>query len=293
MQKVDILILTAMHRRPLVSELFAMAVNELVKAHSPRFRFAVVALVSDLESKEVCKRYGIDMIETVISPLGTKMNTGLQIAMERYLFRYLLHLGDDDVVSPLLIDAYAPFMADDYPYFGVNNLYFLDSMTSLAAEFQYKQPTSKLVGAGRMFSHDALMNTAWQCQVIPLKSKSFLGVQLTKNEPVYLPCYQAEYLDAMGMAASMRNDRVKLWRDDQHTGLDAQSELSMVMNNYFPVVVPVDRPLITDVKSTVNIWKFSQFSDLGKPVSQQEATWFWSDACREYYKQMRVKLQSL
>ena len=291
MQKVDILILTAMHRRPLISELFALSVNELIKAHSPRYSFAVVALVSDMKSKEVCEKYHIDMIDTIISPLGTKMNTGLEIAMGKYDFRYMLSLGDDDVISPLLIDAYAKFMADDYPYFGVKSLYFLDSMTNQASEFTYKQQTSKLVGAGRMFSHAALMNTAWQCQVIPMKNLSFMGVKLTKNEPVYLPVYQCKYLEAMGKVHSMKNERVKFWGDEQRNGLDNHSELSMLFNNYLPVAIQVERPLLTDVKSSVNIWNFSQFADLSKPVTYEEATWFWSDALREYYEKMRFKLQ--
>jgi hypothetical protein len=71
--------------------------------------------------------------------------------------------------------------------------------------------------------------------------------------------------------------------------MDSESETNMVLNNYMPIVIPTDRPLITDVKSDKNIWKFEDFEKFGDVVEASDAMHFWSDEEREYYVKLKSK----
>jgi hypothetical protein len=281
-----ILLLTAMHRRPLVSELWCIAASRFRNENAGKYIVTIVSCVSDKPSEDVCRRYNIDMVETVEKPLGRKWNQGFAWALEHYPFDYLMQMGDDDIMATSLLDLYATAIATRLPYFGMKKLYFLDAMSHQAAKFEYKHNTNKLVGCGRMFLRSALERTGYHMGIIPRKNCQFIGVKLEKSVPVYLPAYQAQYLDAMHYADIHAGRRFSLFGDQLMRGLDNHSEMSMVMNNYFPAVIETEKPLITDVKSRVNIWRFDQFSHLGESCKPSAAMAHWGDDEREYYKKL-------
>jgi hypothetical protein len=286
---VKILLMTAMHQRPAISELFCISARRFVEAWKLVYDIKVVSLVSDQDSEAVCLRYGIDMIHTPVQPLGMKMNVGLCNILEKYSFDYLLQISDDDIFSPDILEYYTPLIKERVPYFGVKELYFLDMPTNRALKFRYVYQTSKLVGCGRMFLREALMSTAMKCTVLGLKYKISNAVEIQKGKVMVLPLYQATYLDAMNIVTITSGATVQLWRNQQMRGLDGESELNMVMNNYFPSVVETGKPLFTDVKSDVNIWKFEDFEKFGEAVEHAESMHFWSDEERAYYTQLRKK----
>jgi hypothetical protein len=284
--KTQILLLTAMHERPLISELFAIAATRLKKENDSKYDVTIVSLVSDPESRLVCERYGIEIVKTVKRPLGRKWNQGIATVLERYTFDYMMQMGDDDIMSSSLLDLYAPAIAARLPYFGMKKLYFLDALSNMATRFTYKHETNKLVGCGRMFLRSALEATGYHTGIIPRKSCQYIGVKLEKSVPVYLPTYQAKYLDAMHYADIHAGQRFSLFADGLMRGLDNHSEMSMVMNNYFPAVIETEKPLITDVKSRVNIWRFDQFSHLGESCKPSAAMAHWGDDEKEYYTKL-------
>lgn len=286
-----ILILTAMHERADVSELFCLSARRFIEFWKEKYLITVCALISDRESEELCNRYNIVVIPTPVSPLGTKFNVGLENIMQKFSFDYLLQISDDDVFSPELLEWYEPAILGQIPYFGIKELYFIEAISNRAIHFKYHYPTNKLVGCGRMFLHSAIRRTAYKVQLLCLKTRVHNGVNLVKDKILFIPEYQAQYLDAMRFGKIISGPQFTLWKSDQIRGMDSESEINLVLNNYMPVVVKTNRPLITDIKSDVNIWKFDDLSSFGENVEPSEAQHFWSDQEKAYYRELREKIK--
>jgi hypothetical protein len=287
---VKILLLTAMHQRPQISELFCISAMRLLETWKYVYDITVCSLVSDPESEEVCRRYGIEIIPTPASPLGMKMNVGMTIIMANYKFDYLLQIDDDDIFSPDILEWYTPYIKKRIPYFGVDKVYFYDLLTNRAILFKYHYETGKLLGCGRMFLREALERTAYRCSVVCLKNRTYLGIELQKNKTLVIPEYQAKYAEDQGFVHITSGPEFQLYKNDQIKGMNTQSEFNLVFNGYLPKVVDTPRPLFTDVKSTVNIWQFDDYKAFGSQVDPAEAMHFWSDAEKEYLQSLREKL---
>lgn len=276
MMKSKIIILSAMHKRPAISELFCMSALRLVEASKSKFDVRIYSLVSDDESEEICNRYNINVIRTVEAPLGRKMNNGIEEALALWDWDYLLQISDDDVVSSNLLDIYEPYIKNRVPYFGVKEIYFLDAIKWRAVRYKYQYNTDKLMGCGRMFLREAIEKTGWTQVVIPKNDYSFNGVKLKNNQPVRLPLYQARYLFAMECVTYSSGPEFMLYDDEQVRSLDWVSEYKMLFNGYHPVAVETKFPMLTDIKSTVNIWEFDSYRIGGEKVKPEEAMSFWS-----------------
>lgn len=274
--KPRILLLTQMHERAAISELFCMSAIRLQEACRKKYNLTIVSLVSDQQSEALCRRYGIDMIFTCPAPLGRKMNTGIALLLQSYTFDYLLKIDDDDVFSSNLLHVYEPYIRKGLPLFGVKQVYFLDSHHHKALLYKYPYKVAKLFGCGKMISRTALERTGWQTTIRPRNNYRHLGVQLFTGQPATLPHYQAHYLVEMNYAEKLSGPKFNLFNDDQTRSLDFVSEMNFVLNGYEPVEVETPLPLFTDVKSSVNIWRFADYQNQGTPVSMGEATAFWS-----------------
>lgn len=277
-----ILLLTAMHKRPAISELFCMSAAELVKESAGKYDVTVCSLVSDPESEEVCHRYGINVIHTCQAPVGRKWNEGIEKVLARFNFDYLMQMGDDDVFSSSILDVYADAIKQNLPYFGLKQLYFLDAITGKAILFRYAYEANKLVGCGRMFRRDALERTGWRVIVTPRINRSFMGVTLKRGIAISVPEHQANYLIGMKFASIFKPRYFSIFRNDQMNGLDNESECCMLFNNYEPTVIETAKPLVTDVKSDVNIWSFGHYNSLGSHVTKEEAMFLWSRDQRKH-----------
>lgn len=281
-----ILLLTAMHLRPAISELFCMSAADLVKTAAGKYDITVCSLVSDPESEEVCNRYGINVIHTCQAPVGRKWNQGIEKVLARFEFDYLMQMGDDDVFSSCILDVYADAIKQNLPYFGLKQLYFLDGITGKAILFRYAYEANKLVGCGRMFRRDALERTGWRVIVTPRVNRTFMGVTLKRGIAISVPEYQADYLLGMKFGSVFKPRHFSLFRDDQMKGLDNESECCMLFNNYQPTVIETVMPLVTDVKSDVNIWSFDHYNSLGSHVTKEEATRLWSHDQRKHLERI-------
>jgi hypothetical protein len=287
---VKILLLTAMHQRPHISELFCISAMRLLETWKYIYDITVVSLVSDSASETVCMKYNIDMIHTPVSPLGMKMNVGMANVLTKYSFDYLLHIGDDDIFSPDILEIYSEAIELRRPYFGFNQVYFYDLLKNRAIHFKYPFDTNKLIGAGRMFLCEALEKTAYKCSVVSMKSRTVLGIQLEKNKALILPEYQAKYMEAIGFGFITSEPTFQLWKNDQTKGLDTESELNMVFNGFFPHVIESSRPLITDIKSLVNVWQFEDYLNFSVSVSPEESMYFCGETEKEHLKLIRKSL---
>ena len=282
--KPTIVILAAMHLRPHISELFCMAARRLAAAASELYTVKIVAFVSDEPSLTVCQRYGVDVIHTCVGPLGKKMNLGFTELLQNYTFDYILRMGDDDIVSDTLLHVYHPYIQAGLHYFGLNQLYFLDSATHKAVQFQYPyQQAQKLVGCGTMISRHALERTGYRCLILSTSQQSFLGVNLTPGQTYLLPSYQASYLVDMNFATLLSGPFFQMYPDHQMKSMDYILEMAFLFNGYDAKVVHTDTPLITDVKSNTNIWKFNQWNWCSMPVDPEQAMSFWSEEEKQHY----------
>jgi len=289
--KPKILLLTQMHQRPAISELFCMSALRLQEASRQKFDITIVSLVSDAPSEAVCRKYSIDMIFTCAGPLGKKMNTGITLLLKNYQFDYLLKIDDDDIVSSNLLEVYTPFIKKGVPLFGVKQVYFLDAANNQALFYKYPYTVAKLMGCGKMISRTALERTGWQSTIKPKNNYKHLGVQFYADRPITIPHYQAHYMVEMKYADMVSSPKFNLFNDEQTMGLDFVSEMNFVFNGYDPVEVVTEKPLFTDVKTNVNIWKFADYATVGKHVPVSEATAHWSIQEREYLLQLQAQLK--
>jgi hypothetical protein len=98
---------------------------------------------------------GFKFVEAPNDCLGTKMNIGIERALE-YDFDYLMNLGSDDIITKDLFKAYEPYFKDKKPFFGSTRLTFLDSRSKEAKTFDY----GVMIGAGRCIRRDVLESCA-------------------------------------------------------------------------------------------------------------------------------------
>lgn len=284
--KTKILIYAAMFGRPVISELFLMSCFRVKSYFKDQFEIDIFICCSDDESENLCKRYGVKYLVKENKPLGNKNNVAVEFALQNIDFDYLLLMGDDDIMSNELLLHYIPYIRDGYHYFGVQKIYFYQPSSNQAIHFNYQGKNSKLIGAGRMFSRQALAAAGYQSYV---KTTARFNV-LALNSPhpgkvIKLPSHQARYLQDNGLCETEESiSTFALWEDEKDKGLDSSSELNMIFTGFFPTVVHSDKPLITDVKSRQNIWTYDRFTGLGAPVLPAEATAFFSEKEIEYVK---------
>ena len=293
--------IAAMHKRPLVSELWCIAAVQAVEfcRLNANIIAKAFAIVSDQESHDLCIRYGIETIITEAAPLGRKFNEGFQKALGRYDFDYLLSMGDDDIFPIDIIEFYSPAMEDNLAYFGSNQIYFLDALQGTAIKFRYSYQAPKIIGAGRMFRRDALERAGWKVTITPRQTRTYGGFNLRRGIALTIPEFQAEYIVGMKIADVFQPRKFSLWRDEQIRGMDHESEMSMIMAGYIPVVLEnylikkgenyYPKPFFTDVKSDVNIWSFDYYKKISGPVPVEEATSFFTRRQLEIIEEIRSR----
>lgn len=280
---LKILLITCMYNRPLISRLFAMGVKRLQAYNPKRFDIRCIAAVSDNASMNVCLEYGIDAYFYHNNPVGNKHNSLLEVAFEYdWDWDYVLQLGDDDLMAGELLDKYETRAREKTEYFGVRDIYFVDSVTQKCTAFSYEQ-TCKMMGAGRMISRAALQKAAHVKQVRMRKSIEYRHHFYNVGNLYTLPWYLAQYFTQMNWAMNAEDGeiRIELWQPHLDKRLDNSSELALLHAGIVPLVFVNDVPHIADIKSAQNIWQQTHF--LGEQVSIEEAMWFWGEDEKEYF----------
>lgn len=120
-----------------------------------------MAVVSDLPSIERCKKHGYYFVIHDNCPLGLKFNFGVRSCKE-LPFDYMLHVGDDDFLSPLAWDHYKEYIEKGEDYFGFREVYFYSPESRRAVRFRYPEKSGKVIGAGRMMSRNAIVKADWK-----------------------------------------------------------------------------------------------------------------------------------
>lgn len=267
---MNVLIYTAMNERHKVSELWCRAIARFIAAAPDGITCQVLAVISQPESEEILNHYGFQWVYEENKPLGRKFNTGLNYALGNINFDYLLLMGDDDLILPEAWIYYEPWMEAQLPYFGFRSLYFYSPAQRKAVLFDYinSAAANKLVGCGRMFHHLAIRRAAYVQSVKFSQPYNYGTAIYPAHTMVQLPEYKARYFIGMKLAKAISEPVYQLWRPDQNSGLDNESEIKMLMNGFEPVVIETEEPLMIDVKTSKNIWKFNNFISVGDAVDE-------------------------
>lgn len=277
-----------MYNRAKVSELFCLSIERIKKKYKSKYTIKLHAVVSEEASKNVCVKYGATFTECENFPIGNKWNAGLLDALNRFDFDYVLIMGDDDIMSNDLLRMYSPYIRRGEDYFGVNSIYFYSPSMESALSFEYKDKGNKLMGCGRMISRKAITKAGYQIMIEPTKNFCYYGISFIGGQPKTIPLYQAEYLQKMNFVKIISNCAFQLWSANQNNGLDMQSEMNLLFNGFPPLLIETDKPLITDVKTEQNIWKFTHFIKTSKAVDNiNTVTEFWSRAEKDFVQVLR------
>ncbi|HNG68586.1 MAG TPA: hypothetical protein PLP63_06560 [Saprospiraceae bacterium] len=274
--KVDILVYTAMNDRHTVSRLFCMSMKRFID-NFRLYSFKVFAVVSKQESVDMCNEFKFDSFLTENSPLGRKFNKGLEVAMERYDFNYVLIMGDDDILLDKAALYYHRAIKKNVLHGGLGALYFWKPSEHKAMNYSYTTrglSDNKLIGCGRIIHKEAIEAAGWR-QDIQISRQITQGKIMGKISPGFVYQFShkiSKYLCDMKFGRIAGEPYFGLWDDQQEKALDNESEMKLIFAGYMPeVITPKDEsPLAIDVKTGANIWPFERYSEYGEDVNELE-----------------------
>lgn len=140
-----VLIYLAVWKRPEITELCFMGLERLRKI----FGTKAFAVISEPEMKALCKRYRVDYCIHDNQPLGLKKNFGLQVAMKRHSFDYIIEIGSDDLLKNEIMEVY-PW---DRHFMGLKSFIQMNSEDGDCRRWGLKDGG---FGIGRAISREAL-----------------------------------------------------------------------------------------------------------------------------------------
>lgn len=277
-EKVDILVYTAMNDRHTVSRLFCISMKRFID-NFRLYSFKVFAVVSKQESVDMCNEFRFDSFMTENSPLGRKFNKGLEIAMERYDFKYVLIMGDDDILLDKAALYYHRAIQQNVFHGGFRSLYFWKPSEHKAMNYSYAArglSENKLIGCGRIIHKEAIEAAGWR-QDIQISRQVSQGRIIGKISPGFVYQFShkiTKYLCGMKFGKIAGEPYFRLWDDQQEKALDNESEMKLIFAGYMPNVITPrnEEPLAIDVKSGTNIWPFERYSEYGEDVNELELT---------------------
>lgn len=282
---MKLVLATCMFGRPKVSELFLLNYFRLKKD----FDIDLIVAASDVDSENLCKSYGVKFFPYNNLPLGEKHNVLFHYILTKYECDYIIHCGDDDLISTELFSCFVEEAQKKTPYFGTNKIYFYEPKTGKAIKFTYPIP-NKPIGAYRWFSADLLKGRAYRYWAT-FRTNDTLN-RFKEGERYELPKYLFDWYNKMGIIAyDGQSPRLELWQEDLNRGLDNSSESRLLNLGIIPKIIETERPQIVDVKSSQNIWPLVDvFGNNGKePSSVEEVTSFLSEEEKIFIKKHLIK----
>lgn len=127
--KLKVVFLTCSYKRPKITEIFRKSLEQVQKNLTNYFEF--INIVVDSENTNLSVFSGnnnFDYYNYTNTPISNKWNYGLSLC-ENLDFDYVFIIGSDDTIDERLMIKYHELMVSGYDYFGITDLYFLDSET--------------------------------------------------------------------------------------------------------------------------------------------------------------------
>ena len=147
---MKLIVLTAMHARHDLTEIFATAMVRLRDS----FGIETVAAVTSGDAKniKICKESGIYYTPTQNKPISNKFNAGLHMLQYHQDWTHVMILGSDDLPSNRFVEL--QMSHPDADYIAINDMWFWGLNPKRAGwdKFYYWNAGSSRIGAGRVVS---------------------------------------------------------------------------------------------------------------------------------------------
>ncbi len=146
---MKIIVLTAMHERHEMTEIFAMAMSRLRKYFDIETCAAVT--IGDVENARICREHNFSTVMTKNNPVSNKFNSGMQLLRDKD-WTHVMILGSDDIPSNRFVELQMRHPGADF--IGVRDMWFwgLNPKRAGFDTFTYWDAGSSRIGAGRVIS---------------------------------------------------------------------------------------------------------------------------------------------
>lgn len=253
---MKILFLACAYNRPKILRLALMGLNRLKKIKD----FDVLIACSDSKSVQVCEEFGVNYFEFINLPIGVKKNELFRRGLEGN-YDYYIEFADDDLMTNALFEKYLELMEQGENYLKPQGLYFYDTATKRAIEFNPKNT----FGAFRVFSKEVIENTGKTYAVTFRQDVN----QFKQGKTYEIRKCLYEYFDKIGVV-SIQYESFEIWNNDINFGLDFSSEARIIEQGYKPLAINLGSPQVIDIKSEQNIWKFEKYWTNSKDVKKEQ-----------------------
>lgn len=185
--------------------------------------------------------------------LGRKLNQGLQYAIDNMTFDYMLELGSDDVILPGAWDIYHSALERKLNCFGFTDVEIREWVgPGLAYNRKCVVRFNQVIGAGRFFSHSALLRASKHVKVMYKKTYIAVGDNShmsgnqfqIRNIPAH--SYNSIYHEIQETAP-----RYILWDEEVTMGNDITAERRIKQAGFNVHALP--GPFIIDYKTEDNL----------------------------------------
>lgn len=147
---MKVIAVTPFHNRVEISKIFWENAQDI--------GLDVIAIVSDVENKELAQKYALKVIWSDNKPLGAKWQKGI-VELKNYDFDFFLLLGSDDLISQKLLDIYKKeFETNQTKYIGLMDAVAMDFKSKLFRLFNgYRtHRRGESLGSGRVMHKSIL-----------------------------------------------------------------------------------------------------------------------------------------
>lgn len=257
-----------------VLDIFALGIERLQNSFDVEFN--VCAVVSEDWAMDYCRDKRWDFTTALNSPLGRKLNKGIEFVLYKD-WDYMLQMGSDNLVSNELMERYLEKTEEGKHLFGVKQCGLVNSKTGKFKLFDY----GAMIGAGRMWSYESLEASAKR---VTVKLKETLARIGSKGDEIDIPvCNLNSYTEIIGQ------EYIGLFDDDKERCVDRNSQNRMPLKVHVgSEELLIDKPLILDIKTDDNLWAYDRFEDeehdfkeLKNHYSKEELDKIWQGTLAE------------
>ena len=158
--KFKVVFLTCSYKRPEITKIFLNTLEQTQKKLTNYFDFTNIVVDSDETNLSVFRNSNIfNYYNYTNKPVSNKWNYGLSLC-KNLDFDYVFIIGSDDVIDEKLMFKYYELMESGYDYFGITDLYFLDSKTDKLFYWKgYESNSGRMgetIGLGRCISKSTI-----------------------------------------------------------------------------------------------------------------------------------------
>lgn len=271
---MKILFITCFYNRPQISKLYLLGLERLKKVHD----LDVLIYCSDEESLRLCENEGITHYYFENLPLGKKHNKLYNEAIKKD-YDYIIHSGDDNVMSDNLFSLYINEFKKGSEYIKSKGLYFYKGGRVL--EFH----PENTFGAFRAFKVSMLRDLA-SCIVTFTETINVGGRTYEQGKKYKMPKYIANYYVKRNRANNLIETELELYDNNINFGLDFSSESTILEARVKETIISTIKPEIIDFKSQQNIWKFERYYTMCKDAKKEEIYRIIGEKEKEYLESL-------